>query len=115
MSFTLQRRTTAGVIVVACGGHMTLGEATSLFRDSLRDILRAGEKKIVLDLADVSYLDSSGVGELVGTYTSATNAGATVKLARLPRKVKDLLHLTRLITVFEVHDDEAAAVRSFLS
>jgi anti-sigma B factor antagonist len=98
---------------VGCSGQITLGEATSQFRNTLRDLVKKGDKKILLDLGSVTYLDSSGIGELVGTFTSAATAGSTMKLACLPRKIYDLLQITKLITVFEVFEDEATAVKSF--
>jgi anti-sigma B factor antagonist len=113
MSLSIKTRQVGDVTVVSCSGQITLGEATSNFRNTLRELLKGGQKKIVLDLGDVTYLDSSGIGEMVGSFTSASSAGAGMKLARLPRKVYDLLQITKLITVFEVFDDEATAVRSF--
>ena len=113
MSLSIKTRQVGDVTIVGCSGQITLGEATSQFRNTLRDLIKKGDKKILLDLGEVTYLDSSGIGELVGTYTSAANAGAVMKLAKLPRKIYDLLQITKLITVFEVFDDEATAVKSF--
>jgi len=114
MALSIQTRQVGDVAIVGCSGQITLGEATSQFRNTLRDLIKKGEKKILLDLGNVTYLDSSGIGELVGSFTSASSAGANMKLARLPRKIYDLLQITKLITVFEVFDDEAAAVKSFV-
>jgi anti-sigma B factor antagonist len=94
-------------------GRITLGEGASTFRDTLREMTRKGEKKLLLNLEDVSYIDSSGIGELVSGFTSVTNQGGQLKLLKLTKRVKDLLQITKLYTVFEVFEDEAEAVRSF--
>ncbi len=114
MSLTIEVQQVGAVTVVRCAGQLTLGEATSRFRNTTRQMLKEGTTRILLDLAQVSYLDSSGIGELVGTYTSARNVGAAIKLVHLPRKIYDLLLITKLITVFEVFDDEARAIQSFV-
>jgi anti-sigma B factor antagonist len=82
-------------------------------RDGIRDLVSKGNKKILLNLGDVSYIDSSGIGELVSGFTSVANQGGQLKLLHLTKRVRDLLQITKLYTVFEVFDDEAAAVRSF--
>jgi anti-sigma B factor antagonist len=82
-------------------------------RDALRDMVSKGQKKILLNLGEVSYIDSSGIGELVSGYTTVTNQGGQLKLLGLTKRVKDLLQITKLYTVFEVHEDEASALRSF--
>ena len=79
----------------------------------IRDLASAGHKKLLLNLGEVSYIDSSGIGEMVSGFTTVTNHGGMLKLLNLNKRVKDLLQITKLYTVFEVHDDEAAAVRSF--
>src|SRR5438046_7345071 len=94
-------------------GRITLGEGSSVFRETLREQVGKSQKKILLNLADVSYIDSSGIGELVSGFTTVTNSGGQLKLLNLTKRVKDLLQITKLYTVFDVHDDEAAAVRSF--
>ena len=94
-------------------GRITLGEGASSFRETLRDLVSKGNKKLLLNLADISYIDSSGIGELVSGFTTVTNQGGQLKLLNLTKRVKDLLQITKLYTVFEVFDDEAAAVRSF--
>jgi anti-sigma B factor antagonist len=101
------------VSVVDASGRITLGEGSSAFRELVRDLVSKGNKKILLNLADVSYIDSSGIGELVSGFTTAANNGGQVKLLGLTRRVRDLLQITKLYTVFEVFDDEAAAVSSF--
>lgn len=113
MSVHIQTREVNGVTVMACTGTITLGESTSLFRNTLRELLQKGTRKLLLDLGGVTYLDSTGIGELVGAYTSARNVSAQIKLARLPEKIYNLLQITKLITVFEIFDDEAEAVKSF--
>ncbi len=113
MPVNIETRVVDGVTIMACAGQITLGQATSLFRNTLRELLQKGAKKLILDLGNVTYLDSTGIGELVGAYTSAHNAEAQIKLARLPKKVYDLLQITKLVTVFEIYDDEAEAVQSF--
>jgi len=94
-------------------GRITLGEGSSVFRETLRELVAKGQKKVLLNLADVSYIDSSGIGELVSGFTSVTNQRGQLKLLNLNKRVKDLLQITKLYTVFEVFEDEAAAVRSF--
>jgi len=94
-------------------GRITLGEGSSTMRDSLKELIAKGEKKILLNLGEVSYIDSSGIGELVSGFTTVTNQGGQLKLLGLNKRVKDLLQVTKLYTVFEVFDDEAEAVRSF--
>ena len=102
-----------GVTVMNCSGTITLGESTSLFRNTLREMLQGGTRKILLNLERVSYIDSSGIGELVGAYTSAASVDAQIKLAKLPAKIYDLLQITKLVTVFEIFDDTGEAIRSF--
>jgi anti-sigma B factor antagonist len=101
------------VTIVDLGGRITLGEGSSALRDTLRDMVTKGQKKILLNLGDVSYIDSSGIGELVSGFTSVTNSGGQLKLLNLTKRVKDLLQITKLYTVFDVHEDEAGAIRSF--
>ena len=113
MPVQIETRQVDGVMIMACSGTITLGQSTSLFRNTLREILQQGSKSVLLDLGQVTYLDSTGIGELVGAYTSAHNAGAQIKLARLPEKIYNLLQITKLVTVFEIFDDEAQAVASF--
>lgn len=113
MSIKLTTRQVGDVTVLDANGRITLGEGSSTFRDSIRDLTAKGNKKLLLNLADVSYIDSSGIGEMVSGFTSVTNQGGQLKLLNLTKRVKDLLQITKLYTVFEVFDDEAAAVRSF--
>lgn len=113
MSIKLNTRQVGDVTVVDVAGRITLGEGSSAMRDSLRELVGKGQKKILLNLAEVSYIDSSGIGELVSGFTTVTNQGGQLKLLNLTKRVKDLLQITKLYTVFDVHDDEAAAIRSF--
>jgi anti-sigma B factor antagonist len=94
-------------------GKITLGEETMAVRNKVREIVNSGGKKLVLNLADVPYIDSSGVGELVSTYTTVTNAGGQLKLLNLTKKIHELLAITKLLTVFEVYDNEKTALGSF--
>ena len=113
MSMKSSSRQVDGVTIVDCSGRITLGEGSVILRDTVKDLLSKGNKKIVLNLGDVNYIDSSGLGELVGAYTTAKNQGATLKLLNLTKKVKDVLQLTKLYTVFDIYDDEASAIASF--
>jgi len=101
------------VSVVDVAGRITLGEGSSALRDALRDLINKNQKKILLNLGEVNYIDSSGIGELVSGFTTVTNSGGSLKLLNLNKRVKDLLQITKLYTVFDVHEDEAGAIRSF--
>jgi anti-sigma B factor antagonist len=101
------------VSVIDVAGRITLGEGSSALRETLREMVAKNQNKILLNLADVTYIDSSGIGELVSGYTTVTNTGGALKLLNLNKRVKDLLQITKLYTVFEVHEDEAAAIRSY--
>ena len=113
MALTIASREVDGVTVLDLSGRITLGEGSVQLRDAIRDLISKGTKNILLNLGDVNYIDSSGLGELVSAYTSARNQGAEVKLLNLTKKVHDLLQLTKLYTVFDVKDDEATAVSAF--
>jgi anti-sigma B factor antagonist len=113
VSVKMSSRQVGDVTVVDATGRITLGEGASVFRDVIRDLAAKGNKKILVNLADVSYIDSSGIGEMVSSFTTVTNHGGQLKLLSLTKRVKDLLQITKLYTVFEVFEDEAAAVRSF--
>ena len=102
-----------GVTILDLGGKITLGEASGDLRKAVQDALAAGSKKILLNLADVSYIDSAGLGELVSAYTTVKNAGGELKLLGLTKKVKDLLVITKLLTVFDVKESEQDALASF--
>ena len=113
MSVKLTTRQVGDVTVIDVAGRITLGEGSSALREAMKDLVTKGQKKILLNLGDVSYIDSSGIGELVSGFTTVTNSGGNLKLLNLHKRVKDLLQITKLYTVFEVHEDEAAAIRSF--
>ncbi|HXF27493.1 MAG TPA: STAS domain-containing protein [Bryobacteraceae bacterium] len=113
MSVKLTTRQVGDVTVIDATGRITLGEGASTFRDTIRELAAQGNKKILLNLSEVSYIDSSGIGELVSGFTTVTNHGGNLKLLGLNKRVKDLLQITKLYTVFEVFDEETAAVRSF--
>ena len=113
MSVKLNSRQVGDVNVVDVAGRITLGEGSSALRDALRDLINKNQKKILLNLGDVNYIDSSGIGELVSAFTTTKNQGGELKLLNLTKKVNDLLQITKLYTVFDVKDDEATAVKSF--
>jgi anti-sigma B factor antagonist len=109
----LKTRKIEDVNVVDINGKITLGEGNVILRDTIRNLLARGERKILLNLGDVSYIDSSGIGELVSSFTTTTNQGGQLKLLNLGRKVHDLLQITKLLTVFEVFTNEAEGLQSF--
>ena len=102
-----------GVTIVDLSGRITLGEGSTMLRDIVRDMIAKGNKKILLNLGDVTYIDSSGIGELVSAFTTVRNGGGELKLLNLTKKVHDLLQITKLYTVFDIKDDEANAIQSF--
>jgi anti-sigma B factor antagonist len=101
------------VTIVDLSGRITLGEGSVVLRDTIRDLISKGDKKILLNLGEVTYIDSSGIGELVSAFTTVRNQGGELKLLNLTKKVHDLLQITKLYTVFDVKDDEATAIQSF--
>jgi anti-sigma B factor antagonist len=101
------------VTIVDLSGRITLGEGSVVLRDNIRDLIAKGDKKILLNLGEVTYIDSSGIGELVSAFTTVRNQGGELKLLNLTKKVHDLLQITKLYTVFDVKDDEATAIGSF--
>jgi anti-sigma B factor antagonist len=109
----IEARTIGDVTILDCSGKITLGEGTMTVRNTVRDILKGNGKKIILNLGDVNYIDSSGIGELVSTYTTVTNSGGQLKLLNLTKKIQELLAITKLLTVFQVFDSEQAALASF--
>jgi anti-sigma B factor antagonist len=113
MDQKLNIRDVGGVTVVDVAGRVTLGESAMTLRDGLRDLTAKGHKKVLLNLADVSFFDSTGIGVLVAAYATANSAGGHIKLCSLSKRVKDVLLITKLYTVFEVYDDEAGALQSF--
>jgi anti-sigma B factor antagonist len=113
VSAKLNIRQVGDVTVVDVSGRITLGEGSAALREVMRDLVTKNQKKILLNLGDVTYIDSSGIGELVSGFTTVTNSGGNLKLLNLNKRVKDLLQITKLYTVFDVHEDEAGAIRSF--
>ncbi len=113
MSMKATVREVDSVTIIDVSGRITLGEGCSQLRDLVRENLAKGNKNILLNLGDVTYIDSSGIGELVSGFTAVSNQGGQLKLLNLTKKVHDLLQITKLYTVFDVHDDEAKAVTSF--
>ena len=113
MSMKFKTREVDGVTILDLSGRITLGEGSGTLREAVRDLVSKGSKKILLNLGEVDYIDSSGLGELVAAYTAVKNSGGDLKLVNLTKKVSDLLVITKLATVFDVKDDEAAAVASF--
>ena len=113
MSMKFKTRQVDGVTVLDLSGRITLGEGSVTLREAVQDLLSKGSKHILLNLGNVDYIDSSGIGELVTAFTSVKNAGGELKLLHLTKKVHDLLQITKLYTVFDVKDDEAEAITSF--
>jgi anti-sigma B factor antagonist len=109
----IHTREVSHVTIVDLNGRITLGDETGKLRDTVRNLIAADKKKIVLNLAQVDYIDSSGVGELVSSFTAVRNAGGELKLLNLTKKVQDVLNVTKLYTVFDIKDDEFTAVKSF--
>jgi anti-sigma B factor antagonist len=113
VSLKITTREVDGVTILDVVGRITLGKESGMLRDTVRDLAAQGKKKILLNLAQVDYIDSTGVGELVGSFTTVRNAGGELKLLNLSQKVNDVLHVTKLYTVFDVKEDEFTAVKSF--
>jgi len=109
----VKTRTVGDVHILDCSGKITLGEGTMAIRNNVREALKAGSKKMVLNLADVNYVDSSGIGELVRSFITVTDQGGILKLLNLTKKIKELLAITKLLTVFEVYEDEQEVISSF--
>ena len=107
------RRQLGDVTIVDFSGKITLGEGSAMLRNTVRELINSGNKKILLNLYDVDYIDSSGIGELVSAYTTVKNASGELKLLHLTKRVHDILQITRLFTVFDVQSDENSAIRSF--
>jgi anti-sigma B factor antagonist len=113
VSMKATNRIVEGVAVVDMSGRITLGEGSVVLRDTIRDLIGKGNKKILLNLGDVTYIDSSGIGELVSAFTAVRREGGELKLLNLTKKVHDLLQITKLYTVFDIKDDEATAIKAF--
>ena len=113
MAFKASVRHTGDVGIVDLSGRLTLGEGCGTLRDTIKDLIAKGDRKLLVNLKDVTYIDSSGLGELVGSYASVTNAGGQIKLLGSQNRVRDLLTVTKLYSVFEDFSNEAQAVASF--
>ena len=113
MSVKLTTHKKGDVIIVDVSGRLTLGESTSALRTMMRELVEGGSRRIVLNMAEVTYIDSSGIGELVAAYTTIATAGGELKLLNLAKRVHELLYITKLYTVFESFEDEASAIGSF--
>jgi anti-sigma B factor antagonist len=113
MSLKINIRETPNAAILDMSGRVTLGDGLSDLRDSIREALAGDQKNILLNLAEVSYIDSSGLGQLIGSYASVTNRGGQMKLLNLQKRVNDLMQITKLLTVFETYSSEEAALRSF--
>ena len=113
MSLTINVRETPEAVILDLNGRITLGESLTEFRDSIREALAGDRQNILLNLADVGYIDSSGLGQLISSYASITNKGGQMKLLNLQKKVHDLMQVTKLLTVFESYTNEQVALRSF--
>ena len=113
MALNIVEKEVNGVTVLALAGRVTLGEESSLLRARLKDALSQGKTRLVLDLAEVAYIDSAGLGTLVAGFTSARNQGANLKLANLTKRINEQLNITKLVTVFDVYDTVPDAVKSF--
>ncbi len=109
----IDTRSVGDVHILDCSGKITLGEGTMAIRNAVREVLKGGGKKIILNLSEVNYIDSSGIGELVSTYTTVTNQSGQLKLLNLTKKIQELLQITKLLTVFQVYDNEQKAISSF--
>jgi len=113
MSLKINIRETADAAILDMGGRGSQGDALADLRDSIREALAGDQKNILLNLADVSYIDSSGLGQLIGSYATVTNRGGQMKLLNLQKRVNDLMQITKLLTVFETYTNEKEALRSF--
>jgi anti-sigma B factor antagonist len=112
MQLSLNTRTVKDVLIVDCHGRIVFGEESAMLRDTVRKLI-ATNKRIVLNLGGINYIDSGGLGTLVSLYTTAHNSGGAIKLANLTQRVGDLLQVTKLVTVFEVYESEDQAIESF--
>ena len=109
----IDERTIGEVLILDVNGRITLGEGDEILKDKVNSLLNQGKKKIILNLADVPYVDSAGLGAIVRTYTTVSRQGGSLKLLNLTKRITDLLSITKLLTVFETYDSEADAVQSF--
>lgn len=113
MQLKIATRTVEGITVLECAGRIVFGDEAAALREQVKDLVAGGKKQIVLNLGGVTYIDSGGLGTLVGLYTTARNAGGAIKLANLTQRVGDLLQVTKLLTVFDVYDSQEKAIKAF--
>jgi anti-sigma B factor antagonist len=113
MAMKITRREVDGVTVLDLNGRITLGDGEVVLRETIQDLAKEGDKRILLNLGNVPYIDSTGLGELVRAYTTMRKRGAEIKLLNLTKRIHDLLDLTKLYTVFDVYEDETSAIRAF--
>ena len=110
----IEERTVGDVVIVDVSGKITLGDGGDVvLKDKMRSLVQQGTKKVLLNLGEVSYVDSAGLGEIVQSYATVTKNGGSLKLLNITKRIKDLLSITKLLTVFECHDSEAEAIKSF--
>ena len=110
---TIEERPTEGVMILDIKGKLTIGEDVELVKDKINSLIQQGEKKLLLNLAEVPYVDSAGLGEIVRTYTTVNRQGGSLKLLHLTKRIEDLLAITKLLTVFDTFDSEQDAISSF--
>lgn len=111
----IQERVLENVVVVDLNGKLTIGEGDELLREKINSLMQQGHTNLLLNLGEVPYVDSAGLGEIVRTFTTVKHQGGTLKLINLTKRIKDLLTITKLLTVFDTYDSEAEAVGSFKS
>jgi anti-sigma B factor antagonist len=109
----IEERTSGDITILDLKGKMTLGEGDELLKDKVNSLMNQGKKKILMNLGDVPYIDSAGLGEIVRTYTTVSRQGGTMKLVNLTKRITDLLSITKLLTVFETFDNESEALKSY--
>jgi anti-sigma B factor antagonist len=110
---TIEQRSVGSVVVLDLGGKLVLGEGSGLLKDKVQSVVFQGQKQILLNLSGVAYMDSAGLGELIAAHTSVTRQGGTIKIANLTKRVSDLLAIAKVLTVFDVYETEAEALKSF--
>lgn len=115
MSLKIGVRESGSVVILDLNGRITIGEEAASLRDTIKELLESGQKNILLNLAEVSYIDSTGLGQFVGSFATVTSKGGQLKLLNLQKKLQELMQITKLITVFESYTSEPAALRSFTS
>jgi anti-sigma B factor antagonist len=113
MALKIEVRETPSAVILDLHGRITIGESIAELRDTIREVLAGNQKNVLLNLADVNYIDSSGLGQLIGSNATVVNAGGRMKLLNLQNRVQDLLTVTKLLTVFDTYTSETAALRSF--